>query len=123
EQIERLVEALRRAVDEWSGLHTAVPSRGWAAAASISRTISLGLSGVRLIRTSNGASASSIAAATAAGEPIAPASPTPFMPPGMSGESVSWCDNRGRGTSIAVGGRSASKLAYSRIRYWSYVGY
>src|SRR5262249_9445355 len=62
-----------------------------------------GVTGISVILAPNGRRASSTAATTAAGDPMAPASPTPLVPPGMIGEGVTWWSRRSRGTSAAVG--------------------
>src|SRR5439155_1295295 len=54
-----------------------------------SATIRAGVTGVSVTRTPNGASASSIAFAIAAGGEIAPPSPRPFTPSGLRGDGNS----------------------------------
>src|SRR5207249_11687908 len=60
-----------------------------------------GVTGVSVIRTSNGASASSIALAMAAGGEMAPPSPSPLAPSGLRG------DGNSRWT-VSIGGRSSA---------------
>ncbi|MFC7103084.1 hypothetical protein ACFQQB_23160 [Nonomuraea rubra] len=61
--------------------------------------------GTSVIRSAISGRASATALAIAAGGPIVPDSPTPFMPPGVTGEGVCTMTTWMSGTSRVVGGR------------------
>jgi hypothetical protein len=69
----------------------------------MARTMASGRSGVRVMRASKGRSASSTAAASAAGGAIAPPSPRPFTPSGLRGLGVWWCAMRNGGICSELG--------------------
>lgn len=60
---------------------------------------------------SSGRSASSIAEAITCATGIVPASPTPLMPSGLSGDGVSWCRISMFGISVAYGMRKSMNPA------------
>ena len=61
------------------------------------------VTGPSVMRTPNGAKASSIALASAAGGEMAPPSPTPFTPSGLRGDGCSRCTVSMNGSSSARG--------------------
>src|SRR5262249_10186739 len=82
-------------------------------ASAISSRIRCGVSGVCVMRTPNGASASSIAEITAAAAGIVPTSPAPLAPSGLSGDGVCLNSVSIAGTSTAPGSRYSAKLVVS----------
>src|SRR5215468_3472353 len=73
--------------------------------ALISATSLSGVTGVWLMRTPNGARASSIAEMTAAAAGIVLTSPAPLAPSGLRGDGVSLKSVSIGGTSVALGSR------------------
>src|SRR6185437_3782348 len=79
-------------------------------AAAINSKIRCGGSGVWVMRTPNGDSASSIAPITAAAAGIVPTSPAPLAPSGLSGDGVCLNSVSITGTSVAPGSRYSAKV-------------
>src|SRR5204862_6811972 len=107
EQLDGVLDGLGDLVVERCGNHRF--------ASSSARQTRSGVAGIWMSVTPSAASASQTALITAAGEAIAPVSPTPFTPSGFVGLGVSVRWSSQRGNSAAEGTRYVVMFPVSRL--------
>src|SRR5438445_304526 len=112
EQGQRVTHRLRDLVVERCGNHDRTSSSA--------RQIRSGVAGIAMSTMPSAARASTTAFITAAGDAIAPVSPTPFTPSGFVGLGVSTRSSSHRGSSAADGTRYDVMLLVSRFPSSSY---